>query len=118
MKTPDEVKQVLRHCAADKGCKGCLLGEDNWSSDCIGRAMAEALAYIEQLEAERVELIKAADRWGELCRICKHREMEELHKTLCLVHEGDCEECNFSRLCRCKDCANGGYEWDGETVRK
>ena len=51
MKTPDEIKKALKYHKGAGSCLDCAY--DCFSLDCSIRLAADALAYIEQLEAER-----------------------------------------------------------------
>lgn len=50
MKTPEEIKQGLKHCAED-GCKGCNYEYECNMADGFSTLAYDALAYIQQLEA-------------------------------------------------------------------
>lgn len=73
MKSPDEIKKGLELCNADE-CHGqhtdCPYHQDLM---CIRNICADALAYIQQLEAERDALQKyITDSTWAACDICKH----------------------------------------------
>lgn len=51
MKSPSEIKKGLRHCSED-GCKGCNYKSDCDMADGFSVLAYDALAYIQQLEAE------------------------------------------------------------------
>lgn len=132
MRTPEEIKQGLQHCAGD-GCEGCSYETDCYGADGLTKLPGDALRYIMQLEAElkvarnqqkmtddacaytvsrlkaeliatRVQLAKD----GDLCRICKAQRAQD-----CV---GDCIGCDNTECC-CKRCIDTdgkeGFEWDG-----
>lgn len=83
-KTPDEIKKGLTNCGSyDVGtCKGiCPYNASN--AGCVGELIRDALAYIQQLEAERdkykrerdvaIEQLKEFD-----CATCKHCNLEHI----------------------------------------
>lgn len=51
MKSPEEIKKGLECCSED-GCKGCNYEEDCYMADGFSVLAYDALAYIEQLEAD------------------------------------------------------------------
>lgn len=55
MKTPDEIKKAVRLCLLCERCTDCPYCESESESEagCMSALSADALAYIEQLEAER-----------------------------------------------------------------
>lgn len=136
MRTPEEIKQGLRHCAGD-GCEGCSYESVCYGTDGIAHMPGDALKYIMQLEAaHRTEYCEAADydcvelgkarkriaaleaeliatrtqlaKDGGLCRICQAQWAQD-----CL---GDCLGCDNVDCC-CKRCIDTdgkeGFEWDG-----
>lgn len=50
MKTPDEIKEAAEICKKDWFCTECPYYREG---DCVMNLLTDALAYIEQLEAER-----------------------------------------------------------------
>ena len=79
MKTPDEIKKGLECCADlqgyDADCLNCPYTGEQWCGD---KSKADALSYIQQLEAE-LEAVKrerdAAVRdmtYATRCESCKH----------------------------------------------
>lgn len=85
MKTPDETKKGLECCLGDchnYHCEECpYRNPDTVDYDGCpdnGRELAEdALALIQQLEAERDALIDAVKDWGGSCAVCKHYDKPE-----------------------------------------
>ena len=63
MKTPDEIKKGLEACSADE-CHGYHVGCPyyNFSARCMQDMAADALAYIQQLEAKVPQWISVDDR--------------------------------------------------------
>lgn len=52
MKTPEEIKKGLEHCLNNAPCMKCPYYEfRDRKYICEGRLMADAIAYIQQLEA-------------------------------------------------------------------
>ena len=49
MKTPEEIKKWLEICIADKNCRGCPYN----NGKCGMQLEIDALAYIQQLEAQQ-----------------------------------------------------------------
>lgn len=98
MKTPDEIKKGLECCAASYAdChKECP-----YKPDCDGsQILKDALALIQQLEAEREALQKELETVESPCDFCKH-----------LNKEGSEDPCN-----RCKHIFKGRkshFEWHG-----
>ena len=106
MKTPDEIKKVLEfgkdNCLFVNGdCKDCAY--ERQCSTIDGDVMAElpramisdALAYIQQLEAERDALMEQA-KYAGVCDMCKHEHTP--------LNELPCKECSLS---------NRKFEWRG-----
>lgn len=99
MKTPEEIKIALEHCAngADaEGCRVCTFFDD------CAHGMMDAVKYIEQLE-EQVYLMKLQMR-GD-CGVCKHR-------SCCQINGRDI---NMSKTCY--DCmmkeTRPNWEYEG-----
>lgn len=83
MKTPEEIKRGLEHCA-EIGCKGCPYEEDCKMFDGFSIPAEDAYFYIQQLEqdnAQKDERIRQLEREREAlikvahgqCRACKHK---------------------------------------------
>lgn len=113
-KTPEEIKKGLK-CAVDKKCVGkeCLYFNEEYA--CIRMAQIDALALIQQLEAQNSELlekVKQLERerdaaihdvaYAKRCRLCKHGQRGFIPR--------DCFSCagksNFEWRGPCKE--NGG----------
>lgn len=61
MKTPDEIKNGLEHCAQSEPCVDCVYDRRDFPI-CVRRMEGDALAYIQQLEAaHRTEYCDDAD---------------------------------------------------------
>ena len=56
MKTPDEIKKGLYHCAHDPDCKGCTYDYDCFMDEDSSAIADDALEYIQQLENKIGEL--------------------------------------------------------------
>ena len=109
MKTPDEIKKGLE-CCPGYDCKGCTCYSkcDDRGFDCVDALMIDALAYIQQLEAELAAVKRERDAAvADLASIprCK----------LCV----NCETSNYEEPCR--SCAHiafmgdvkGDWKWRG-----
>ena len=64
MKTPEEIKKGLEHCSED-GCKGCNYKEDCDMADGFSVLAFDALACIQQLEAQVQKWISVEERLPE-----------------------------------------------------
>lgn len=53
MKTPDEIKKAVSLCILCERCTDCPYRESESETGCMSALNADALAYIEKLEAER-----------------------------------------------------------------
>ena len=80
MKTPDEIKNGLEHCAQSEPCVDCVYDRRDFPM-CVRRMDGDAIAYIQQLERERdaaVEDLKSvvASNYfdGDYCKLCKYNE--------------------------------------------
>ena len=64
MKTPEEIKKGMEQCAITRACnKACMYYSGK--SDCINHLTIDALAYIQQLEAQESRWISVNDRLPE-----------------------------------------------------
>lgn len=101
MKTPDEIKMGLETCYGNGSCDECpyhLVVEGSFGCDemgCDDSLMPDALAYIQQLEAEREAAVKDLGIM-RACEMCKNYVRRA------------CDE-------PCKDCWGGKpfWEWRG-----
>ena len=117
-KTPDEIKKGLECCMNDSFlCKEECPYFNSLSNgvDCAVKKNADALAYIQQLETERHQLLTKCERLEEKCRQLE-RERDAAVKDISMG----------SRCTACRkffknggDCSGGGYclplrfEWRG-----
>ena len=71
---------------------------------------ADALALIQQLEAELADTKKAVGYTNGLCDICKHKNE---HENECEANDFLCYNCPAD--CACKECYSDAshYEWRG-----
>lgn len=119
MKTPEKIKRWLEACIGG-GCDSkriqCPYRKEN---DCTTAVVMDALALIQQLEAElektRAQLaaalndLKDADRYE--CEHCAN--YSELPEEKCDEAGGNCELCNED--CPCRTCVdNSNWQWRGE----
>ena len=112
MKTPEEIKRGLEHCASYNPCIQCDYDARDWPR-CVTRLHGDAIAYIQQLEqdnAQKDERIRKLERekgamlrdmkaWPA-CDACKHRKL--------LCARNPCSEC--------REAGNGKtvmWEWRG-----
>lgn len=61
MKTHDEIKKGLEHCAESEPCVDCVYDKRDFPK-CIQRKSADALALIQQLEAQAPNWISVEER--------------------------------------------------------
>jgi hypothetical protein len=61
MRTPEEIKKGLEICTADESCRGCPYDNGN----CDMQLERDALAYIQQLEAQQPRWISVGERLPE-----------------------------------------------------
>lgn len=91
MKTPEEIKRGLEHCASYNPCFQCDYDARDWPR-CVTRLHGDAKAYIQQLEREREVMI---ERVKGSCYHCKHGP-------------------TVASESPCADCIDGRYwEWRG-----
>ena len=94
-KTPDEIKKGLECCSED-GCKKCPYWEDCNMADGFSELAGDALALIQQLEAERDEMMEYVH--GR-CPMCKHYASS--------IKEEPCASCYSA------SGHNDNWEWRG-----
>lgn len=93
VRTPEEIKKGLEQCAIIDTCEACMYC--NYKSDCINHLMIDALAYIQQLEAQQPRWISVKERepehdglyychttiWGDImCRYANGRWVDDKAK--------------------------------------
>lgn len=111
MKTPDEIKKGLVLCYKDIDCTECPYADECFEDDKpYALVLDDALAYIQQLEAELADTKKAVGMVNGLCDICKH---QNAHEAECEANDFLCYNCPVD--CACKECYSdaGHYEWRG-----
>ncbi len=93
MKTPDEIKKYLANCDDKSECSACY---SEWRC----KREADALAYIQQLEAEleavkreRNAAVHDLSKARDCCHFCKHDA----------VYTSVCDECH----------AGSNFKWRG-----
>ena len=101
-RTPEEIKKGLELCteACDGGCDACAYDVKRRGRGklCVIQMRIDALAYIQQLEAERDAAVEML--YGK-CFACKHSRHGKLDK-----RSGFCQRCLFNVK------AVGGYDLD------
>lgn len=112
MKTPEEIKKGLEACAYGN-CAGCPyqvmvdmpFGDEMGCNDDL---LPDTLAYIQQLERDRAELLQIIIDVEANCEYCLNaRKYEEY----CEACDGFCKRCE-AQECKCKDCHRGShFEW-------
>lgn len=98
MKTPEEIKRGLEHCA-EIGCKDCPYEEDCKMFDGFSIPAEDAYFYIQKLEREKEVMLRDMKAWPA-CDACKHRNL--------LCTQKPCSEC--------REAGNGKtvmWEWRG-----
>lgn len=115
MKSPDEIKKGLECCSED-GCKKCPYWEDCKMADGFSELAGDALALIQQLEAERdaavADILYAASVYLGECNTCKNGEVCAACK-----RQDACDECPNSK-CMCSGCGAGRSNWQWRGVQK
>lgn len=117
MQTPDEIKAALGRCA-EGTCEGGKYCSDQRSQDvthCLDWLLADALAYIQRLEAELAVTRERLKNHGDLCDICSNTaKMPEMYDT-CEQVGHKCANCQKKCFCKaCDDsCGKEGFEWIG-----
>lgn len=71
MKTPEEIKKGMNHCSCSEPCVECLYDGRNFPL-CIIRMLKDAIAYIQQLEAERDLVVEMLRNNPHCCEFCRH----------------------------------------------
>ena len=104
MKTPEEIKKGLEVCGKQAECRQCgYFHSHPVDENCVEILLADALAYIQQIERERdaaVEQLKAVDVSSYFeCAHCKHEE-------LCDSPVWPCNDCD-NEECPCHTCSEG-----------
>ena len=121
MKTPEEIKKGLECCTIKIGnmfadCPRCPYYQPGkFTRACDIPLHDDALALIQQLEAEKAELLrllKEAAACGGVCVGCKHANESGDVLKKCEDLDFDCERC--TEKCACHSCENNSnYEWQG-----
>lgn len=121
-KAPEEIKKGLECCKnGNTPCLGICIYDECPFDACKNALMADAIAYIRQLEAQAEQLkrerdaaiadVKESDVLYE-CEHCAHRRMTEEEAEACKRNDFECMKCEAE--CICKSCRNGsGWEWRG-----
>lgn len=66
VKRPDEIKRGLDECTRLGGCAACPYFVDHTMAQCTPKLAADALAYIQQLEAQVPQWISVEERLPEM----------------------------------------------------
>lgn len=99
MKTSDEIKRGMKcHFAVDGVCEECPYDDE---PDCTRLVYMDALAYIQQLEAERDAAVASIPR---ACGYCKWYGVK---------HGGFFPDCKNPNGCRNISGINTGWQWRG-----
>ena len=114
-KTPEEIKKGLVCCIdGNIPCNSMCVYDECTFDACKYALLDDAIAYIEQLEAERdaaIADIKESDVLHE-CEHCAHRRMTQEEEEACERNGFECMKC--AAECKCKSCRNGSnWEWRG-----
>ena len=101
MKTPEEIKKGLECLMAETQlpCSGCPYNDEPVA--CCEVIIPDALAYIQQLEAERDAAVAAIPR---ACGFCKWYGVK---------HGGFFPDCKNPNGCRNISGINTGWQWRG-----
>lgn len=122
MKTPDEIKQALETCSTKKPCPSCPMWDECKEAASLKPLWDNALAYIQQLEADNAELLTKVE---QLEAKCHQLERERDAAVADLAETKDCITCKHSANCKiggfdcyhCNDkdcpCLTCQYEWRG-----
>ncbi len=108
MKTSEEIKKGLEHCEKEM-CKKCPYEADCNMEDAFTVLSFDAIALIQQLEAENAELLEKVKQL--------ERERDAAVADLATIHK--CEPCkhrtsNSYISNECLDCVNFcNFEWRG-----
>ena len=111
-RTPEEIKKALK-CCIQHNCTECPYNDERLI--CRVYRNKDAIALIQQLEAEKAELLrllKEAAARGGVCVGCKHANESGDVLKKCEDLDFDCERC--TEKCACHSCEdNSNYEWQG-----
>lgn len=126
MKTPDEIKNGLEHCAQSEPCVDCVYDRRDFPM-CVQRMAEDALAYIQQIEAridtmtEKAVLFDEAVAAGEKYKRERDAAVEDLKSVVASNYfDGD-----YCKLCKYKEpdgecyhtcipySSKWGWEWRG-----
>ena len=119
MKTPDEIKKGLFVCSDLEGncpyCPYAINGHRDPEGMCIKELANDALAYIQQLETERHQLLTRCERLererdaavADIPRACGYCKWFEINLG------GNMTECHNPNGCMNISGINTGFEWRG-----
>lgn len=118
MKKPDEIKKGLELCSVgfyENICTDCPYSSLAMA-ECPTKLKADALAYIQQLEAERdaaVEDIRFAyTSYVGACQTCKHGKAQ-----VDCIEPLRCDNCENEK-CKCQSCDSNYSNWEWRGVQK
>lgn len=106
MKTPDEIKKGLEPCRDKSDCEWCEFAQ-------LCDLEKEALAYIQQLEAD-LEIAKIQNQYISEVADAYEKDIEKLERERdAAVNEIDryCQTCNKKNCIGCKYASR--WEWRG-----
>ena len=125
MTTPNEIKKALE-CCSDEGCAGCPYKDMPDYDECTVMMAKYALAYIQQREAEKAELLEKikqleAERDALMnalrltdaeCTYCKHGEPYGEFCEICDQNDYSCSACQVADKCPCRTCTSQSKNWE------